>query len=97
MNAEKSAITVRQAVLADLDGLVELFDEYRQFYGRSSNVEAARNFLLDRFNHGESIIFLAEDNARSMGFTQDEEFCVFIARSQFLHRTKETGHENVRR
>jgi GNAT superfamily N-acetyltransferase len=70
MNAEQSTLTVRQAVLADLDGLVELFDEYRQFYERSSDVEAARHFLLDRFNHGESIILLAEGGSRSLGFAQ---------------------------
>ncbi len=33
---------VRQAVLSDLDALAVLFDGYRQFYGKASDVPAAR-------------------------------------------------------
>ena len=62
--------TVRQAVLADLDALVPLFDGYRQFYGRASDLDATRTFLLARFNHGESILFIAHDTKRAVGFTQ---------------------------
>lgn len=47
-----SNITIRQAVLSDLEALVPLFDDYRQFYGRPSDIFAAREFLLARFNHG---------------------------------------------
>jgi hypothetical protein len=54
-----SNITVRQAVLADLEALVPLFDGYRQFYGRPNDTSAAREFLLARFNHGESVLFIA--------------------------------------
>ncbi|MDI9334211.1 MAG: GNAT family N-acetyltransferase [Cytophagales bacterium] len=65
-----SSITTRQAVLSDLDALALLFDGYRQFYGRTSDVVAARAFLLERFNHGESVIFLALDDDVPLGFTQ---------------------------
>lgn len=65
-----SDITIRQAVLADLDELTLLFDLYRQFQGCASDVAAARAFLLDRFNHGESVIFIAYIGNRPIGFTQ---------------------------
>jgi len=65
-----SNITVRQAVLSDLDALVPLFDGYRQFYGRASDFPAAREFLLARFNHGESALFIAHEGDTSVGFTQ---------------------------
>ena len=63
-------ITIRQAVLPDLDLIGPLFDGYRQFYGRDSNPEGARNFLRERFNHGESIVFLAFEGEVPVGFTQ---------------------------
>ena len=65
-----SNLTVRQAVLSDLEALVPLFDGYRQFYGRASDVRAAKEFLLDRFNHGESILFIAHEGNTPIGFTQ---------------------------
>ncbi len=61
---------VRQAVLADLPVLAPLFDGYRQFYGRTSDVAAAEAFLRERFNHGESVVFLAHDEDVPVGFTQ---------------------------
>ncbi len=65
-----SNITVRQAVLADIEALIQLFDGYRQFYGRQSDVPAVREFLLARFNHGESILFIAHEGNIPVGFTQ---------------------------
>lgn len=65
-----SAITIRQAVLSDIEALAILFDEYRQFYGSTSDVGAARNFLMDRFNHGESVLFIAYEDETPVGFAQ---------------------------
>lgn len=65
-----SNIIVRQSVLSDLEALVPLFDNYRQFYGHSSDIKAARAFLSDRFNHGESILFLAHEESAPIGFAQ---------------------------
>ena len=65
-----SPATVRQAILSDLEVLVALFDRYREFYGRKSDVDAARKFLSARFNHGESVLFLAFDGDQPVGFTQ---------------------------
>ena len=63
-------IAVRQAVLTDLPVLAPLFDGYRQFYGRPSDVAAAGSFLRERFDHGESVIFLAHAAGAPAGFTQ---------------------------
>ena len=65
-----SNITIRQAVLSDLEALVPLFDGYRQFYGRASDLSTAREFLLARFNHGESVLFIAHEGNTPVGFTQ---------------------------
>lgn len=65
-----SNITVRQAVLSDLEALVPLFDSYRQFYGRPSDIPAVRKFLLARFNHGESVLFIAHEGNIPVGLTQ---------------------------
>jgi len=62
--------SVRQAVLADLPELAPLFDGYRQFYGRASDAAAAESFLRERFDHGESVIFLAHAGGEAAGFTQ---------------------------
>jgi GNAT superfamily N-acetyltransferase len=63
-------ITIRQAVVSDIDALAPLFDSYRQFYGRESDIRAAREFLLARFNHGESVVFIAHDANVPIGFAQ---------------------------
>jgi|SRR6185503_339176 len=63
-------ITVRQAVLSELDQLAALFDQYRQFQGQRGDVTAARSFLRERFDHGESVAFIAYDGATPVGFAQ---------------------------
>lgn len=62
--------TVYQATIEDLDELAVLFNEYRIFYGQQSNVEKAREFLFERFEHRESIIFAIRDHNQLRGFTQ---------------------------
>lgn len=63
-------IHVRQAAFDDIDSVAPLFDAYRQFYGKASDVGAARQFLRERFDHGESVVFLAFDGDAAVGFTQ---------------------------
>ena len=69
--SEHQEVAVRQAAIFDLELIVSLYDAYRQFYRRPSDPALARRFLLERFQHNESIIFLAvtEDGA-AVGFTQ---------------------------
>ena len=49
---------VRRASLEDLHPLSVLFDEYRQFYGASSNLDVSYQFLKQRFENQESVIFI---------------------------------------
>ncbi len=65
-----NTITVRQAILSDLDALAPLFDSYRQFYGRASDLPAATAFLSARFNHNESVLFIAHEGNKAVGFAQ---------------------------
>lgn len=64
------AYVVRQATICDLEQLVPLFDGYRQFYGRASDLLAARAFLQARFSNDESTVFIAYEDDRAIGFTQ---------------------------
>ena len=61
---------VRQATIHDLAQLIPLFDSYRQFYGRASDVAAAGEFLLARFLNNESTVLIAHEGERAIGFTQ---------------------------
>jgi GNAT superfamily N-acetyltransferase len=68
---EQYDVAVRQATILDLDLLTPLFDAYRQFYRKPSDLGLARRFLLERFQHNQSIVFLAvRQNGSAVGFTQ---------------------------
>ncbi|EDM43293.1 acetyltransferase, GNAT family protein [unidentified eubacterium SCB49] len=62
---------VIKATITNLDQLVPLFDNYRQFYNKPSDIEGAHSFLKARFNKNESTIFIAlDENNNALGFTQ---------------------------
>lgn len=62
---------IRKAGLADLESLVSLFDAYRQFYRKPSDVDGVRNFLHNRIAREESVIYIAwNDMNIAMGFVQ---------------------------
>jgi ribosomal protein S18 acetylase RimI-like enzyme len=64
-------VTVRQATIFDLDLVAPLFDSYRQFYRKPPDLALAKRFLLERFQHNESIIFVAiGDDGAALGFVQ---------------------------
>jgi GNAT superfamily N-acetyltransferase len=65
-----SNISIRQAVFSDLGELAALFDLYRVFQGKESNIAAARSFLQARFDHGESVVFIAHEGSTPLGFAQ---------------------------
>lgn len=49
----------------------ELFDKYRVFYKQPSDIETAKNFIQERLNNNESVIFVAlSGNETPIGFTQ---------------------------
>lgn len=61
---------IRKATQSDLTQLSKLFDAYRVFYQKESDVIAAEQFLKDRLQNNESVIFVAEENNSLLGFVQ---------------------------
>lgn len=66
-----SEIIIQQADKIHLQDIVSLFDQYRIFYGKSSDVSAAFQFLTKRLENEEAIILIAIDSIhdRVVGFT----------------------------
>ncbi|AFZ34676.1 GCN5-related N-acetyltransferase [Stanieria cyanosphaera PCC 7437] len=58
------------AHLEHLEEVSRLFDQYRTFYRQPSDLKAATQFLQERFQKNDSIIFLASDRGKMVGFTQ---------------------------
>ena len=55
----------------DLEELGKLFNLYRIFYEEEDDLEKASRYILERFNHGDSEIFVAQEgNAGLTGFVQ---------------------------
>lgn len=90
-------ISVRQAVFTDIEALVPLLDQYRQFYGCPSDAPAARMFLLERFNHGESVIFIAHRGVTPVGFTQLYPSFSSVSLARVFILNDLFVHENARR
>lgn len=63
-------ITIRRTVKADLDALTALFDLYRVWYHQPSDIAAAKQFLQQRIDNDESVIYVAEQDKKLVGFTQ---------------------------
>ncbi len=53
-----------------LDAVAPLFDAYRQYYGQKSDLIGAKRFLSERLLLHESVIFLALEEDKPLGFTQ---------------------------
>lgn len=65
-----STTSIRQATIFDIEVIAPLFDAYRQFYGRETDIPAATAFLSARFNHSESTMFIAFEDHSPIGFCQ---------------------------
>jgi len=62
---------IRTAGPTDASRVAALFDLYRQFYGKAPDSDVAREFIRERLERNESVIFLAEDDSgRALGFVQ---------------------------
>lgn len=61
---------IRKATINDLPQLSELFDHYRIFYRKTSDIEGAKKFLKERISNNDSVIFVAEKENQLSGFTQ---------------------------
>ena len=62
---------IRRANINDIPKLSLLFDAYRVFYEKETDIQQATIFLSERINNNESVIFVAEDDNQSLiGFVQ---------------------------
>jgi len=64
-------MTIRTITNNDIEALANLFDAYRVFYRKASNVTDAKSFLSDRFTNNDSKIYVCEnDDKELLGFVQ---------------------------
>ena len=57
------------ANLEHLDHLLPMFIRYRELYGAMPQLEASKNFLIERLNSKEALILLAFENDTALGFS----------------------------
>jgi GNAT superfamily N-acetyltransferase len=65
-----AAVETRLANIDDLQAVAALFDGYRQFYGKRSDLIGATSFIAERMDRGESVIIVAELEGQLAGFAQ---------------------------
>lgn len=63
-------VSIRRAGPADAARVGELFDAYRQFYGRPADPVTAGKFLRQRLDRDESVLLVAETATSAVGFLQ---------------------------
>ncbi len=61
---------VKKAEVNDIKELSKLFDDYRVFYEKKTDLKSAEKFLLERIQNNESQIFVVENNSNLAGFVQ---------------------------
>lgn len=55
---------------SQINSVVPLFNAYRQFYGKKSDLKSAHKFLFERLSNNESVLFAAVDDEKIVGFVQ---------------------------
>lgn len=64
-------MTTRKIKREDIKDLSILFDNYRVFYEKESDIKGSEIFLLERIRNNESEIFIAENDKKELvGFVQ---------------------------
>lgn len=63
-------MNIRQVKTSDLDQLSILFNSYRIFYGKESNIDISKKFLESRISNKDSKMFICEVNNILTGFVQ---------------------------
>ena len=61
---------IREAKIFDIDNLSGLFNSYRMFYGKDSNIGVAKKFLESRIKLCDSKIYVSEVDQCLTGFVQ---------------------------
>ncbi len=57
---------VRKYQSGDLQEAARLFNDYRIFYGQTSDIDLATSFLSDRVRNAESVIFVADSGGGTL-------------------------------
>lgn len=63
-------ISITRAGNADIENVAELFDGYRQFYRKPSDLKGAHAFITERLTQNDSVIFLAKQGNVAVGLVQ---------------------------
>ena len=61
---------IREVKISDIDNLSSLFNSYRMFYGKDSNIKVAKKFLESRIKLCDSKIYVSEVDKCLTGFVQ---------------------------
>lgn len=61
---------VYQATMEDLEGVSNLFNLYRLFYQKTSDLKGARAYIKERLENKDSVIFVVKNKQEYVGFTQ---------------------------
>lgn len=64
-------IEIRKALLEDLKTVSILFDKYRVFYEKESDLNGAEKFVSEQISNSDSVIYIALDESKNiLGFVQ---------------------------
>jgi ribosomal protein S18 acetylase RimI-like enzyme len=61
---------IKRITLPEYKLVTSLFNDYRVFYKKPSDLALAENFIRERLDNNESVIFAAMANHTAVGFTQ---------------------------
>jgi len=65
-----SKIDIKRIGLNESNLVIDLFNQYRIFYGKFSDLGMAKGFIDARLENDESVIFVALEENKPVGFTQ---------------------------
>jgi GNAT superfamily N-acetyltransferase len=63
-------LQIKKATTEDIAAIAPLFNGYRMFYKQPPDITAAGNFLSERLQRNESVIFMATVDGAAAGFCQ---------------------------
>jgi hypothetical protein len=79
-----SIIKVFRVQSKDLDDAAVIFNSYRIFYGKKSDLTLAFHFLKERLEFQESYIFLSKMDGEIVGFVQHYPFFSSVRAERLL-------------